>query len=329
MTTSQRTTGNKTLSSVRFAILNRALAGFKCEADSVMHKGRNLNIEGGVVRFRQEEGYSDSFALQWHEFQKDQYDTHNGTDLYRRRYLKETGWPDDGSLKGELIMEAGCGAGAFSQHILSSGADLLSFDYSTAVFVANEHNRDGRVAYCQADILDMPFEEESFDKVFCHGVLQHTPDPKGSFLALCGMVKPGGRISVDVYKKDFKIAPWKSKRLWRWLTTRMNQQRLLRVLKWYIPKWLPIDTAIKKIPYIGGILGSVIPCWNYFRRKELSKEQLVTWAIMDTFDALAPKYDIPASLSEVRQWFKEAGFEDVEVRKGGNGVVGNGRKAQK
>ena len=58
----------------------------------------------------------------------------------------------------------------------------------------------------------------------------------------------------------------------------------------------------------------------------MSKEQLVTWAIMDTFDALAPKYDIPASLSEVRQWFKEAGFEDVEVRKGGNGVVGNGRR---
>ena len=115
----------------------------------------------------------------------------------------------------------------------------------------------------------------------------------------------------------------------RWLTTRMNQQRLLWILKWYIPKWLPIDTAIKKIPVYRGNFGSVIPCWNYFRRKELSKEQLVTWAIMDTFDALAPKYDIPASLSEVRQWFKEAGFEDVEVRKGGNGVVGNGRKAQK
>ena len=91
MTTSQRTPGHKTLSSVRFAILDRALEGLKCEADSVTHKGRNLNIEEGVVRFRQEEGYSDSFALQWHEFQKDQYDTHNGTDLYRRRYLKKQG----------------------------------------------------------------------------------------------------------------------------------------------------------------------------------------------------------------------------------------------
>ena len=92
MTTSKRTSGCNTLSSVRFAILDRSLADFKCEADSAMHKGRMLNIEDGVVRFRQEEGYSDSFALQWHEFQKDQYDTHNGTDLYRRRYLKETGW---------------------------------------------------------------------------------------------------------------------------------------------------------------------------------------------------------------------------------------------
>lgn len=328
ITTNRGKFGCNILSSLRFAILDRTIVGFECEADSAMHKGIKLIIENGIVRLRQKERYCASFALQWHEFQKDQYYTHNSTDLYHRRYLKETGWPDDGSIKGELIMEAGCGAGAFSQHIMSSGADLLSFDYNTPVFAANNHDRDGRVAYCQADILDMPFEVKSFDKVFCHGVLYNTPDPKGAFPNLCGMVKPGGRISVDVYKKDFKIAQWKSKRLLRWLTTRINQQRLLRILKWYIPKRLPIDTMIKKISYIGGILGSVVPCWNYFRRKELSKEQLVTWAIMDTFDSLAPKYDIPASLSEVCQWFKAAGFEDVEVREGGYGVVGNGRKGQ-
>lgn len=98
-------------------------------------------------------------------------------------------------------------------------------------------------------------------------------------------------------------------------------------MHWYIPKWLPIDTALKSMPYFGNYLGAVVPCWNYFHRKELSKEQLVTWAIMDTFDALSPRYDTPASLGQVRRWFKQVGFSHFEVREGGNGVVGNGVKA--
>ncbi len=46
----------------------------------------------------------------------------------------------------------------------------------------------------------------------------------------------------------------------------------------------------------------------------------------DTYDALAPTYDIPVRLSEVEHWFIEAGYTDYQVREGGNGVVGNGVK---
>ncbi len=287
---------------------------------------KSYPVINDIVRFRSDDGYSDTFAFQWKKFQQDQYDSANGTQIYRKRFLRETGWPDDGSLKNEVILEAGCGAGAFSQHILSTGAELVSFDYSQAVDVAKSHNAGSRVVYCQADILDLPFKQASFDRVFCHGVLQHTPDPHGAFLKLCNMLKPGGYISIDIYKKDWKIKPWKSKRLWRWLTTRMDQEKLMAFLEWYIPKWLPIDTAIKKIPVLGSILGAVIPCWNYFQREELSKQQLIDWAIMDTFDALAPKYDIPASLKDIKKWFHEAGLEIIEIREGGNGIVGNGKK---
>lgn len=307
-------------------ILKIVLPEFRQGEDFLEINQRSYPITDDVVRFRSGDGYSESFALQWSRFQKDQYDSANGTRIYRERYLKETGWPDDGSLESEIILEAGCGAGAFSQHILASGASLVSFDFSSAVDVAMSHNKSERVVYCQADILDMPFEPGSFDRVFCHGVLQHTPNPRQAFLELCRMVKPGGFISIDVYKKDWRIRPWKSKRLWRWLTTRIDGRKLLKFIEWYIPRWLPIDTRIKSIPKLGSVLGAVIPCWNYFRRKELTQSQLVQWAIMDTFDALAPKYDIPASLSEVREWFKEARFENYEVRDGGNGVVGNGQK---
>jgi SAM-dependent methyltransferase len=202
----------------------------------------------------------------------------------------------------------------------------VAFDYSAAVDACRENNGHfENLIVLQCDIFDMPFRAAAFDYVFCHGVLQHTPDPKAGFQALARLVKPGGRLSIDVYRKDGLIRPWKSKYIWRPLTTRMKPERLLAFLEWFIPKWLPIDTFIKRIPKLGNYLGSIIPCWNY-HLTDLAPEQKVAWAIMDTFDALAPAYDLPVRLEDVRRWFDALGWPEVEVRPGGNGVVGNGRR---
>lgn len=281
-------------------------------------------MRGGIFRFREDGGYNESFALQWNRFKTNQIDAVNGTRLSLKRFA-ETGW-DLCDLKGRLVLEAGCGAGRFTRLLAEAGARLVTFDYSAAIDACFENNsRFDNVVFLQCDIFDMPFRAGVFDYVFCHGVLQHTPDPKAAFLALARLVRPGGRISIDVYRKDGLIRPWKSKYLWRPLTTRMRPKRLLALLEWFVPKWLPVDTAIKRIPYLGTYLGSIVPCWNYFQTG-LSPEQKVAWAIMDTFDALAPTYDKPVRLGEVHDWFAASDWCEVEVRPGGNGVVGNGRR---
>jgi ubiquinone/menaquinone biosynthesis C-methylase UbiE len=263
--------------------------------------------------------------LQWKRFRLDQYDHVNGTSLTRDRYVANTGWPS-GGLEGEQVLEAGCGAGRFTRILAETGASVVAIDYSSAVDVSAEVNGPfENVLFLQADILEMPFRDGCFDRVFCHGVLQHTADPSRAFGALHRVLKPGGFISIDVYLQDGKIRPWKSKYLWRPLTTRMRPERLLRLLNWFIPKWLPVDTAIKSLPGLGNYLGAVVPCWNY-RWTPLSPEQRRQWAIMDTFDALAPKYDTPVTVDEVHSWFRALGYSDYEVREGGNGVLGNGRK---
>lgn len=296
----------------------------KINNDKIIINNNEIPITNEIIRFRPDSGYALSFSKQWNKYQINQYDRNNGTSLYRDRYRKETNWPTRG-LDGELILEAGCGAGAFTCHLLETGAKLISFDYSGAVDVAKAHNQSNRAIFIQADILDMPFLENRFDRVFCHGVIQHTPNPKQAFSALTKMVKPGGKISIDVYLKDRRIDTWKAKYLWRWLTTRIDPDRLMAFLETAIPIWLPFDTLIKKIPIFGRYLGSIIPCMNYFWT-DLSHEEKIQWAIMNTFDALSPKYDKPASLREVDSWFKNSGYEKYEVRRGGNGVVGNGIK---
>ena len=293
--------------------------------ESLRIDGRDVPITNDVLRFRASDGYNDTFALQWKRYRQVQLDHLNEFTLTRDRFVKETGWRLE-SLAGERILEAGSGAGRFTHLMGKAGARLVSFDYSSAVDANIETNGVfGNVAFMQCDIFEMPFADGAFDRVFCHGVLQHTPNPRAAFMQLCRALRPGGAMSIDVYHRDGKIRPWKSKYLWRPLTTRMDPARLLGFLEWFIPKWLPLDTVIKRIPLLGKYLGAVVPCWNYFDRP-LSPRQKLQWAILDTFDALAPAYDLPATLDEVREWFEAAGFERVEVREGGNGVVGNGIK---
>lgn len=58
----------------------------------------------------------------------------------------------------------------------------------------------------------------------------------------------------------------------------------------------------------------------------LTPEQIEEWAVLDTFDALATWYDQPQTLERVRSWFQEAGLHDIDVRSGGNGILGKGRR---
>ncbi len=61
----------------------------------------------------------------------------------------------------------------------------------------------GNVLIVQASVYEMPFPDKLFDKAFCFGVLQHTPDPKGAFLSIPPHVKEGGKVVADVYLKSY------------------------------------------------------------------------------------------------------------------------------
>jgi SAM-dependent methyltransferase len=287
-------------------------------------EGLTVPIRDFVPRFVPNSGYSENFGQQWNHFRRTQLDKFNGTTLSKERFYSGTGW-SPGELKGARILEAGCGAGRFTQVMLDAGAHVYSVDLSSAVNAcfANNGPHD-RLCLAQADLCQIPFQPHSFDKVFCYGVLQHTPDPRVSFMNLLKFLKPGGELAIDIYLKGWALEPYKCKYLYRPLTTRMPRNILFRFLQWYIPKWLPIDTIIKRLPLVGRVLGMGIPCWNY-HYLPLSREQQVEWAILDTFDALAPAYDDPQTPETVSEWFRSAGMTDVRVRIGGNGVLGNGK----
>lgn len=98
-------------------------------------------------------------------------------------------------------MEAGCGAGRFTEILVTNDSLVTAIDLSIAVVANKEnngHNSNLRIA--RASITDLPFEEEKFDIVFCPGVVQHTPEPKKTIEALDEQVKPGGWMVFDQYR---------------------------------------------------------------------------------------------------------------------------------
>ena len=165
-------------------------------------------IVRNLARFVPSESYASSFGFQWNQFDRLQVDRHMSNDLSRDRFYKTTGWPE--RMEGQRILEAGCGAGRFTDVVLETGADVFSFDLSMAVEAAWRNNAGSpKLTLFQASIYEVPLQKESFDKIFCMGVLQHCPDVRGAFWSLLPFLRPGGEIVIDVYEKKSGLPPLK------------------------------------------------------------------------------------------------------------------------
>lgn len=283
--------------------------------------GKSYPIIRGLPRFVPESNYAESFGFQWNIHSRTQLDSYTGLPISRNRVFEVTRW--DASLPGERILEAGSGAGRFTEVLVSTGAEVVSFDYSTAVDAnCNNNGRNENLILFQGDIFNIPLEPASFDKVLCLGVLQHTPDPAAAFASLARYVRPGGVLAVDAYTRN--IAAWMQwKYLLRPITKYMKKQMLYRLIENLTPILVPVAKVLR---WIAGRAGArLVPIVEY-SHLGLSPELNRQWAILDTFDMYSPAHDHPQSLADVRRWFELAGFVEIDVRYGPNGVVGTGRK---
>jgi 2-polyprenyl-3-methyl-5-hydroxy-6-metoxy-1,4-benzoquinol methylase/uncharacterized protein YbaR (Trm112 family) len=279
-----------------------------------------FNVVGGIPRFVPDDGYARSFGFQWGIHAQTQLDSCSGKEISRRRLFEATNWSDD--LSGQTILEAGSGAGRFTEVLLKTGAALISFDLSSAV--ESNYRSNGaseNLLLVQASIFDIPVRSQSMDKVICLGVLQHTPDPKRAFLCLANCVRPGGELVVDVYAARLRsLLSWKY--MLRPITKRMDDEKLYGLIARITPRLKPISDRLYRI--LGHVGLRLLPIANY-PMLGLSPEQSLSWAILDTFDMYSPRHDHPQTLAVVQSWFEEAGFHEIEVRFGLNGIVGRGR----
>lgn len=275
----------------------------------------------GIPRFVDSNNYSSTFGYQWNIHSKTQLDSFTGIPISRNRLFQVTQWPQN--MEGETILEAGSGAGRFTEILADTKATLFSLDYSRAVEANYRNNgQKSNVHLFQGNIFSIPLLKNKFDKVLCLGVIQHTPDPEKAFKSLTQYVRPGGELAIDVYtKRLISLLQWKY--LLRLITKRMNQELLYRTISIIVPLLLPLGIILQKL---AGRFGARLVPISVYSGLGLPYDLHKQWSILDTFDMYSPAHDHPQSLETIKKWFEEAGFENIAVEYGLNGVIGRGRK---
>lgn len=104
---------------------------------------------------------------------------------------------------GSRVLEAGCGVGAQTVHLVDGSPDarFVAVDISAGSLARartrlRAHAPDARISWQRADLYRLPFADAAFDHVFACFVLEHLPDPVGALAALRRVLRPGGTLTV-------------------------------------------------------------------------------------------------------------------------------------
>lgn len=112
------------------------------------------------------------------------------------------------------FLEVGCGTGRISTGVAKytdgitvKGVDLSTNMLKVAEKVAREEKVSDKVSFAEADAKALPFDDNSFDAVFCHNMLHHIPEPLPVLKEMARVVKKDGAFLVrDLVRKPPLIA---------------------------------------------------------------------------------------------------------------------------
>jgi SAM-dependent methyltransferase len=123
------------------------------------------------------------------------------------RYTKEwhiPGAADFAGARGLRVLEIGCGLGTDGAQFAKAGAHYTGIDLTEAAIELARRRFEvsglpGEFRVADAENLDVA--DESFDLVYSHGVLHHTPDTARAVQEIHRVLKPGGRAIVMLYHR--------------------------------------------------------------------------------------------------------------------------------
>ncbi len=103
---------------------------------------------------------------------------------------------------GSMVLEAGCGVGAQTITLARNSPEAIitsvdisksSLDHAKKLILKEKISN---VHFQEADIMKLPFDDETFDHIFICFVLEHLPNPVDALLSVRRVLRTGGSITV-------------------------------------------------------------------------------------------------------------------------------------
>jgi 2-polyprenyl-3-methyl-5-hydroxy-6-metoxy-1,4-benzoquinol methylase/uncharacterized protein YbaR (Trm112 family) len=241
-----------------------------------------------------------SFGRQWTTYQVQRPEEDDA-------YFRSKTGTDPASLRGKLVLDAGCGSGRYTRIVGEAKATVIGFDLSPAVEAAASNTAPlSNVHIIQADVFELPLSPANFDFIFSIGVLDHTPNTKKALSSLVPLLADNGEIAVWIYPR------WPApvelyNRLLRVITTRMSLDNLHRMAVALEPvgllklRLLTASNWWKRV--LGQVLRGLTIGVSYHPDREIR--------ICDTFDWFSPPYQWHHTDEELESWLREFGLVDI------------------
>lgn len=108
------------------------------------------------------------------------------------------------------ILDLGCGKGRHSIGFALRGFKVFACDLSEmAIDIVSRKAQDQNLVIecAKCDILDLPYNDNSFDALFAYHVVSHTDTVglKKAITEIARVVKSGGEIYMDLVSKESKL----------------------------------------------------------------------------------------------------------------------------
>ena len=169
---------------------------------------KNLNIKDGIIDFVIEDPITSKVKK---FYEDDPFPNYKVND--NKHTITQVG--DNNLLLKELkkfigynksLLEVGSGTSQLSNYLaIGTNNEIYAFDSSFASLKLGkafaEKNDIQNICFVRGDIFEKIFNDESFDYIWCNGVLHHTKNPQESFKSIIPYLKTNGYIFVGLYNK--------------------------------------------------------------------------------------------------------------------------------
>jgi len=112
------------------------------------------------------------------------------------------------SIKGQKILDIGCGGGILSESLAQKNGQVIGIDLAEEVLtIAKLHSLDAEIPVDYQLISAEAFAQahpNEFDIITCMEMLEHVPDPQAIIMAAAQAVKPGGWLFFSTLNRNYK-----------------------------------------------------------------------------------------------------------------------------